>query len=230
MSLFYSRDIDQNTIFLAEEESRHVKVLRLALGDKIMVTNGLGDLFETKLIKAGKRVELSIVNSSKGKPFQQEIHLYVSPTKSVDRLEWMVEKCGELGVSSIHFIKCRYSERKFLKTERLRKKAVSAMKQSGQLYVANIVDLEDFETAVSSINDTGIKLIAHCEDKRTEELFTADRWPEPLHIFIGPEGDFSVNEIELARKHGFQELDLGSTVLRTETAAMAATAKFRLNR
>jgi 16S rRNA (uracil1498-N3)-methyltransferase len=227
MSLFYSQNIIEGHIILDEDECRHLKVLRRAQGDAIEVTDGKGTLYQTEIIEFGKRATLRIVSTSQKDSFVQKIHLYVSPTKNLDRMEWMVEKCTEMGISSITFIKCRYSERKHLKIERLERKALSAMKQSKQVHLPKIFELLDFKSAIESVNTDDTKLIAHCEDMNGEK--TDPRLLEnDLHIFIGPEGDFSVDEIKLAKSNGFKELSLGATTLRTETAAMAATAMFRL--
>lgn len=227
MQLFYGHTTDNSSIELDEDESRHLKVLRKNEGETILVINGEGILYNCRIDKLGKRASLSILNSEQKTGFDSQIHLFVSPTKNMDRMEWMVEKCCEIGITSIQFIKCRYSERKNLKTDRLKRKALSAMKQSKQYYLSEIHELVPFSEALDRAKQCDQIFVAHCENEGEKVSPSTSISGHSTAIFIGPEGDFSSQEIELARKAGATELDLGQSILRTETAAMVATALFR---
>ena len=227
MQLFYGYKNEDGLIQLDEDESRHLKVLRKVEGDSIDVTDGNGTLYSCTLSKLGKKAILNIVEEESKKPLSGELHLLVSPTKNLDRMEWMVEKCCEIGVTSIQFIKCRFSERKNLKIERLQRKALSAMKQSKQFHLTQIKEFIPFREAIEIPGQGNSKYIAHCEEMNSEAAVLTKEITAATYIFIGPEGDFSEPEIEAAKEKGFKELHLGETILRTETAGMVATALYR---
>ena len=232
MQLFYSKDIALGGICtLDAEESRHaVRVLRLRAGDAIHVTDGWGNLYQCRIVQADDRAcvvevaeqEFSIPNS------QSSIHLAVAPTKNPARMEWLVEKAVEIGVGEITLLQCDHSERTFLKTERLEKLAVSAMKQSLHLMLPHInpaVSLREWVGAQAN----GQKFIAHCEaDKPRMPLAAALQPGMDAVVLIGPEGDFSEEEIALALDCGFTPVSLGPSRLRTETAALYAVVAFNL--
>ena len=236
MQLFYCKDITPGGFCtLDAEESRHaVRVLRLREGDELNVTDGKGNLYICRIITADDRAcaveaaaqEFSIFNS------QFSIHLAVAPTKNPSRMEWLVEKAVEIGVSEITLLNCDHSERSFLKTDRLEKIAISAMKQSLHTVLPEIhpaVKLSDWLTSHLSPFTSHLKFIAHCEaDKPRTPLATAMKPGEDAVVLIGPEGDFSEEEIALALDCGFQPVSLGPSRLRTETAALYAVTAFNL--
>ncbi len=236
MQLFYCKDITPNAFCtLDAEESRHaVRVLRLREGDELNVTDGRGNLYRCRIVTADDRAcvieaaeqEFSTLHS----PFS--IHLAVAPTKNPSRMEWLVEKAVEIGVGEITLLNCDHSERTFLKTDRLEKLAVSAMKQSLHTLLPEIhpaVSLRDWLNSQFSIVNSQLKFIAHCEaDKPRTPLATALKPGCDAVVLIGPEGDFSPEEIALALDCGFQPVSLGPSRLRTETAALYAVTAFNL--
>lgn len=236
MQLFYCKDITPNAFCtLDAEESRHaVRVLRLREGDELNVTDGRGNLYRCRIVTADDRAcvieaaeqEFSTLHS----PFS--IHLAVAPTKNPSRMEWLVEKAVEIGVGEITLLNCDHSERTFLKTDRLEKLAVSAMKQSLHTLLPEIhpaVNLKDWLNSQFSILNSQLKFIAHCEsDKPRTPLATALTPGKDAVVLIGPEGDFSPEEIALALDCGFLPVSLGPSRLRTETAALYAVTAFNL--
>ena len=236
MQLFYCKDIILNAFCtLDAEESRHaVRVLRLREGDELNVTDGRGNLYRCRIVTADDRAcvieaaeqEFSTLHS----PFS--IHLAVAPTKNPSRMEWLVEKAVEIGVGEITLLQCDHSERSFLKTDRLEKVAISAMKQSLHTLLPEIhpaVNLKDWLNSQFSILNSQLKFIAHCEaDKPRTPLATALQPGHDVVVLIGPEGDFSEGEIALALDCGFQPVSLGPSRLRTETAALYAVTAFNL--
>ena len=232
MQLFYSPEV--SPIFtLDAEESRHaVRVLRMREGDELNVTDGCGNLYVCRIVTADDRacvVEVVSTLSAQLLPFT--FHLAVAPTKNPSRMEWLMEKAVEIGVGEVTLLDCDHSERTFLKTDRLEKLAVSAMKQSLHTVLPAIhpavrlrdwLDTEQWPPATQ-------KFIAHCEaDKPRVSLATALQPGCNTVVLIGPEGDFSDEEIALALEHGFQPVSLGPARLRTETAALYAVTAFNL--
>ena len=224
MALFYVPDIAEGWE-LSEEEAAHcLRVLRLSAGDELEITDGKGNLYKAEIASIqGKhcyvqaREVLSVPKSWRG-----NIHIAIAPTKNIDRIEWFVEKATECGIDRIVPILCDHSERKVIKGERLEKIAVSAMKQSLKAYLPQIDPLTPLRQLLAEPFD-GVKLIAHCEED-AERIFMGEKIHrgENVLVLIGPEGDFSREEIEAARKAGFVEVSLGNSRLRTETAALAA--------
>ncbi len=226
MQLFYAPDITTPLYTLPEEESGHcVRVLRLKEGDSLHITDGRGTLYRAEVEEAHpKRCTIRIVEEHpewEKRPYG--LSVAVAPTKNIDRIEWFVEKATECGIDRIVPILCDHSERKVVKEERLVKIAASAMKQSLKAYLPQIEPLTPIRQLLSEPFD-GVKLIAHCEEDM-ERVFLGDvvKKGDNVLVLIGPEGDFSKEEIEAARKAGFREITLGNARLRTETAALAAT-------
>lgn len=235
MQLFYCKDISPSGFCtLDAEESRHaVRVMRLRAGDDINVTDGCGNLYRCKVVDANDRacVVEAHLDSSNQTIKHSSIHLAVAPTKNPARMEWLVEKAVEMGVGEITLLQCDHSERSFLKTDRLEKLAVSAMKQSLHTLLPRInpaVKLSDWLTQTSKHSSIqAIKLIAHCEDDKPRTLlFEALKPSMDTVVLIGPEGDFSSEEISLAIESGFMPVSFGTARLRTETAALYAIAAF----
>ena len=235
MQLFYSKDITPNGFCtLDAEESRHaVRVLRLREGDEINVTDGRGNLYVCRIVTADDRacsVDVAETLSTFHSPLST-LHLAVAPTKNPSRMEWLVEKAVEIGVGEISLLQCDHSERTFLKTERLEKLAVSAMKQSLHTVLPAIHPAVTLRNLLSTTHYPlpTQKFIAHCEtDKPRTPLATALQPGQDTVVLIGPEGDFSEEEIALALENGFQPVSLGPSRLRTETAALYAVTAFNL--
>ena len=225
MQLFYNSEIKKgdSNFFFDKEESKHiVKVLRKKEGDKIFITNGLGFLFESEIILASeKKCEVKITKETFQQPDIFYTHIAVAPTKMNDRLEWFLEKATEIGIHEITPIICDHSERKVYKIDRAEKIIQAAMKQSLHYYLPKINDPISLSQFVKS-NIVGQKYIAHCEETDKKSFQKELRKEENVTILIGPEGDFSSKEINLALEKNFIPVTLGNTRLRTETAALVA--------
>lgn len=225
MQLFYNSDIKQGdvTFFFDKEESKHiVKVLRKKESDIIFITNGLGFLFESEIILASeKKCEVKITKETFQEPDKFYTHIVVAPTKMNDRLEWFLEKATEIGIHEITPIICDHSERKVYKIDRAEKIIQAAMKQSLHYYIPKINEPISFSQFVKS-NIDGQKFIAHCEETDKKSFKNEVKKDEKVTILIGPEGDFSTKEINLAIVNNFIPVTLGNTRLRTETAALVA--------
>jgi 16S rRNA (uracil1498-N3)-methyltransferase len=222
-TLFYAPKIADCPV-LPENESKHcMQVLRLKPGEKILITDGKGFLYEAVLQGTKSRTcKVEIINQCLQPPFfSEKIHIAVAPTKNIERTEWFVEKSIETGISEITFLRCRHSERKDVNLNRMNKVAVSAMKQSQKAILPEINGMVDFEKFTSN-KLVGIKMIAHCEDGERRHIKKAYREHSDAVILIGPEGDFSPEEIKMAINKGFIPVSLSNSRLRTETAGLAA--------
>lgn len=223
MQIFYAPDIE-STLVLPEEESGHcVRVMRLAEGDEIMITDGKGNFYRASITNAyPKHCQVEITSSwQPEKPWDAYIHIAVAPTKNMDRMEWFAEKATEIGIDEITCLNCRFSERKEVKTARLEKILVSAMKQSQKALLPQLNGMTDFKQFVRQPFN-GRKFIAHCEEGEKPLIKSIYRPGENVLILIGPEGDFSPEEIKSAEENGFEAISLGKSRLRTETAALTA--------
>ena len=226
MQLFYSHNLakDSTSYSFDKTESRHIiKVLRKKEGDKLNITNGLGYLFVGEISDANyKKCVVNILSfSEKRKAWNYHLHIAVAPTKLNERIEWFIEKATEIGVDEITPIICKHSERKFIKQERFEKIALSAMKQSLKFHLPKInpaISFKDF----TNIKQNGNLFIAHCEEQNKKSFKEEIKPNTDITILIGPEGDFSHNEIEIALKNNYTAVTLGESRLRTETAALAA--------
>lgn len=225
MQLFYNPNITETTAQFSfdKEESRHItKVLRKSVGDILHITNGNGWLFTAKIIVSDVKNCLAMVISKEFKPrHNYALHLAVAPTKMNDRYEWFLEKATEIGIDSITPIICDHSERKVIKTERFEKILQSAMKQSLHCYLPKLNETIAFKEYIER-SHKGQLFIAHCEESDKKSLKQHLQPNQTLTILIGPEGDFSVKEIETALANHFIPVTLGETRLRTETAAIVA--------
>ncbi|MEG0807257.1 MAG: 16S rRNA (uracil(1498)-N(3))-methyltransferase [Alistipes sp.] len=228
MQLFYAPDITLPRYTLSEEESKHcVRVLRLQCGDQLHITDGKGNLFCGRLIDDNPRhctVEV-IETQPQFEPLPYSLTMAVAPTKNADRFEWFLEKATEVGVTQIIPIETQHSERRVFKPERGEKVITAAMKQSLKAYRPQLQPITSFRESITQPFD-GRRLIAHCDPAHAtagkKYLPTTLRRGEAAQIFIGPEGDFSPEEIDLALANGFEEISLGTQRLRTETAAITA--------
>ena len=225
MYLFYSPDIEK-TLTLSEEESSHcIQVLRRTAGDEIAVTDGVGNLYHCVITNPHrKHCELRIESVETPTPLHEGyIHICVAPTKNIDRLEWCIEKCVEMGVDEITPILCDHSERKTINYDRLQKILVSAAKQSLKTRFPILNPL----TRMTDLRVDGDKFIAHCIEgyKPTDNKYALQQRIERGHktiVLIGAEGDFSPEEVQWALDNGYIPVSLGAARLRTETAAIVA--------
>ncbi|MGY8988602.1 MAG: 16S rRNA (uracil(1498)-N(3))-methyltransferase [Flavobacteriales bacterium] len=222
MQLFYLEN-PENEIILSSEESKHAtKVLRKKEGDILDFTDGKGKFYKAEITLADSRkCRLQIVSSEqKEKQHNYHLHIAIAPTKNMERFEWFLEKATEIGIDKITPIICSRSERKVIKTKRCNKILLSAMKQSLKFHLPKLnepISLTDF--LKSNVN--GAKYIAHCEKSEKLELRKVNSKEKNL-ILIGPEGDFSPTEIEMALQNNFKAVSLGTSRLRTETAGIVA--------
>ncbi len=225
MQLFYNSEIHETTeqFSFSKEESKHIsKVLRKKVGDILHITNGNGWLFEAEILIADIKNCIATIVSKDLKPKKSyTLHLAVAPTKMNDRYEWFLEKATEIGIDNITPIICDHSERKVIKHERFEKILQSAMKQSLQTYLPKLNEAISFKEFINQ-DFTGQLFIAHCEETDKKSLKSELKSNQDVTILIGPEGDFSSKEIEMATNRKFQPVALGDTRLRTETAAIVA--------
>lgn len=223
MQIFYTPDIAVNPELPEEEAGHCIRVLRLTEGDEVLLTDGKGFFYKAAISRAhAKHCEVSILESwQQPALWNFRLHIAVAPTKNMDRMEWFAEKATEIGLDAITCLNCRFSERKEIKMARLKKILVSAMKQSQKATVPQLEGMTDFRSFISRPFE-GRKFIAHCEDGAKTLLKQTYCPGENALILIGPEGDFSPEEIELALANGFEPISLGESRLRTETAALAA--------
>ena len=225
MQLFYNPDLTDHTqdFFFSKEESKHIaKVLRKKEGDTLSITNGQGWLFTAQITIADlKKCAANIIEKTYFENHSYKLHLAVAPTKMNDRYEWFLEKATEIGIDSITPIICDHSERKVIKPERFEKIIQSAMKQSLQYHLPKLNSAISFKQFMNQ-EFSGQLFIAHCEELDKTSLKSQIETQTEITVLIGPEGDFSVKEIELALQNGFAPVTLGNTRLRTETAAIAA--------
>ena len=225
MHVFYTPDIETREYSLNEEESRHCnKVLRLVAGDRVFLVDGRGGFYEAEITNAGKKnVTLQVIQAQQEyQKRNHHLHIAIAPTKNIDRLEWFLEKATEIGIDEITPLICERSERKIVKEERLFKVITSAVKQSLQAYHPVLNPAISFTDFLKTERDV-VKMMAHCIEGEPRKLISDIIVPQERYlILIGPEGDFSANEIAMSLAKGYQPLTLGNTRLRTETAALAA--------
>ena len=222
MQLFYINSTENNFTLSSEESKHAIKVLRKKEGDILNFTDGKGGSYKAEItVTDGRKCRLQIVSSEqKEKEHNYHLHIAIAPTKNMDRFEWFLEKATEIGIDEITPIICNRSERKVIKTERGNRILLSAMKQSLKFHLPKLneaINLNDF--LKQDFEDT--KYIAHCEDGKKNELKRVTKTEKAL-ILIGPEGDFSQKEIDLALQNQFKAVSLGTSRLRTETAGIIA--------
>lgn len=223
MNLFYAPDI-LSCPFLPEEESAHcAKVLRMQAGGTAHVIDGIGNLYEVRIVAPhAKHTEVEIVSVQKDfgrRPFR--LHLAVAPTKNIDRFEWFAEKATEIGVDEITPLLCRFSERKSIKPERLEKILVAASKQSYKARVPRLNPMVECGEFLRTVREPQ-RFVAHCYEGVKPHLLHVCPPRTDVVVMVGPEGDFSRDEVEVALNQGFQAVTLGASRLRTETAGVVA--------
>lgn len=234
MPVFYEPALAERPV-LSEAESHHaVKVLRLTAGQVIDVADGAGSWFRAEITRPHpKHCEVRILDKTIAPPRPCHVHLAIAPTKNLDRLEWMLEKCVEIGLDEISFLETRYSERRVLKLERLHGVAVSALKQSGQGWLPKLNPLVRFgeflEKVSCQLPAAHCQLfIAHLADGERKLLHQEAASGGRYCVLVGPEGDFSPEEVQEAQAAGFQPVSLGPSRLRTETAGLVAVHTLNL--
>lgn len=209
---------ETETFHLPEEESKHlIRVLRYEIGGQFLLLNGLGLIVTAEVVDAHpKKCLVKVVSKEVKTRKEPGFHLAIAPTKNVDRMEWMVEKIVEIGATKLSFLNCERSERVQLKLDRLQRVAISAMKQAQHDFLLEIEELQNFSDFVAKNPSGGL---AHCMEGTKQSI---NQLKYPFRILIGPEGDFSEAELNLALKHGYEPVHLGESRLRTETAGMVA--------
>lgn len=223
---------------LPQDEAVHAtRVLRLQEGDTIYLMDGEGAFHKAEVtMTTGKRCAYNILETmTQQRPWYAHLHIAMAPTKMMDRVEWMTEKATEIGCDEFSFLECQFSERRQLRTDRVEKIVVSAMKQSRKAWKPIVNELQSFRSFIEQPREGG-KYICHCYDEvvRTDlfELLKENKdnegTPQDITILIGPEGDFSIDEVRLAMENGFQSVSLGNQRLRTETAALSAVMQGQL--
>lgn len=221
MDLFYFPTLEETStqIQFSKEESKHIsRVLRKKAGDQLQATNGMGLEATIELIEVSNYGVQGLVNETiEHPPLPYQLHLAIAPTKNNNRLEWFIEKATEIGIHRITPILCEHAERKIIKAERLEKIMIAALKQSQQFYLPQLSPLQNFNEFVANFPGG---YIAHCKDDEKIHFKHAVQPKGDILLLIGPEGDFSTQEIETAIINGYTAVSLGNQRLRTETAAL----------
>jgi len=213
VNVFYEPKLSEGITSLDGDEAHHAKVLRLSAGDNILVTDGKGLICKAVITSNGFKI-LEQTNT----PRDYSVNLFVAPTKNADRMEWLVEKATEIGISSITMVRCEHSERKNINRDRLVKMAVSAMKQSQQAWLPDVKELAVFSEIIKMKFDQNF--IAYVDHSNPDQLKDLAQPGKTYGLLIGPEGDFTPGEIDLAINNGWRKVGLGPTRLRTETASL----------
>ena len=230
---FFVPDAENQTELPADEAMHAMRVLRLKGGDEIMLMDGEGNFFKAEVtIAATHHCYYQIKDKlPQERQWKGKTHLAIAPTKMMDRIEWLMEKAVEIGIDEISFLNCQFSERRLIKTSRMEKISISAVKQSRKAWRPIINEMESFNRFIESPRD-GAKFIAHCyEEVPRTYLFDELRnlsAEENVTMMIGPEGDFSVDEVESAIRQGYKSVHLGKSRLRTETAGLSAVMMMQL--
>ena len=235
---FYVPDAAHQTELPPDEAMHAMRVLRLKGGDEMYLMDGTGCYYRAQVtIAATHHCYYEIREQmAQERQWQGRIHLAIAPTKMLDRIEWMLEKATEIGVDEVSFVNCKFSERRILKTVRLEKSVVSAMKQSHKAWKPVVNEMIPYRRFLEE-PQKGHKFIAHCYDEIPradffDELRAIYKLSEPqdVTVLVGPEGDFSIDEVRLAIEAGYQPVHLGESRLRTETAGLTAVMMMQLAR
>ncbi len=232
---FYVPWAASETELPADEAQHALRVLRLQPGDEIFLMDGEGSFYRAEVsMGSGKHCLYTILETlPQEKTWHGRIHLAIAPTKMMERIEWMAEKATEVGFDELTFLQCKFSERKNIRIDRVDKIVVSAMKQSRKAWKPAVHELTAFKAFIEQPRE-GRKFIAHCYDEVPKaDLFSTLRQMdavEEVTILVGPEGDFSIDEVTLAMAHGYESISLGSSRLRTETAGLMAVAMGHLSK
>ncbi len=223
MALFYQPDL--TVPYLTPEESHHaVRVLRLRPNDVVELTDGKGGLGQAVIANTDERkTGVRITRVLQVDRPMASIHLAIAPTKNMDRMEWLVEKCTEIGVDKISFLRCKTSERPSMAVDRLRKLAISAMKQSKQAWLPEVSEIISFPDFLSHVNESQ-RFIAHVDESNPVHLARVAKAGGSTVLLVGPEGDFTAEELSSALEKSFIKVSLGPNRLRTETAGLFGVA------
>ena len=219
-------DVDR----LPQEEAAHAtRVLRLKEGDSIFLIDGEGGIHQAVVtIATNKQCQYKITNTTTLPQSENRIHIAIAPTKMMERMEWMAEKATEIGIDEISFLEGQFSERRKMRVDRIEKTVVSAMKQSRKAWMPAINDMIPVKQFIDTPRE-GRKFICHCHEEIPRiPLQQKIEEGQSYTVLIGPEGDFSIEEVEYALKHGYESVSLGDFRLRTETAALVALMTIRL--
>ena len=230
---FYVPDALTATELPSDEAMHALRVLRLQIGDEMMLMDGQGNYYRAEVTLAHTKHCLYEIKEQmpQERQWQGHIHLAIAPTKMMDRIEWMMEKAVEVGVDEISFLNCQFSERRLVKLPRLEKIMVSAIKQSHKAWITQLNEIVTFDSFIRQPR-TGHKYIAHCYEEvpRTylfDELQKTSASDDTI-VLIGPEGDFSIDEVRKAVDAGYISVHLGKSRLRTETAGLSAVMMMQL--
>ena len=223
MKLFFGDIFPQ--VKINEDEQAHIlKVLRMKSGEEIFLTDGKGNLAQGNLVLEGKKASLDILNIKENLPkFSPKLHIAIAPTKNLDRIEFFVEKATELGISEITFLQSEKTERKFLNLDKIQKKAIAASKQSLRFHFPKINEMIKLSTFLQN-SDAATTFVAHCDENLERINLKEIKTSENYTFLVGPEGDFSDNEIELLAAKNIKAVSLGNQRLRTETAGIFIAA------
>lgn len=223
---------------LPQEEAQHaIKVLRLREGDTIFLMDGKGTFYRAEVsMVSNKHCAYDIIETiPQERLWKNHLHIVMAPTKMMERTEWMAEKATEIGIDEFSFLECQFSERRTLRSDRIDKIVVSATKQSRKAWKPVVNDMQSFRSFVEQPRK-GLKFICHCYNEiERKDLFDtlntldSSEATEPVTVLVGPEGDFSLDEVRLAMQHGYISTSLGSQRLRTETAALSAVMIMQLS-
>ena len=233
---FYAPDAASSCELPGDEAQHALRVLRLGTGDELLLADGKGTYYRAVITAAtGHRCTYRIEETLPQQPaWQGHLHLAMAPTKLMDRVEWFAEKATEIGFDELSFLDCQFSERRVVKNERIDKILVSAMKQSHKAWKPVLNEMQRFRDFITAQRE-GDKFICHCYDQTDIEesgqkplLFDVLKPGVPTTVLIGPEGDFSVEEVRLALQNGYKSVTLGKSRLRTETAALVAVQMMQL--
>ncbi len=207
----------------ADEAQHALRVLRLGVGEQMHLVDGRGHLCKAEITEAGKRGLAYRITETEECPraWRGHLHIALAPTKQAERVEWLAEKATEIGVDEISFLSCANSERRRVNVERMERIVVSAMKQSHSAWKTQVNDVTDFATFVQA-ERAGERFVCHCHEGEKPFLLAMLSTEDDVTVLVGPEGDFTEEEVRLATEHGFRSASLGHSRLRTETAALVA--------
>lgn len=232
---FFVPDAENQTELPSEEAMHAMRVLRIKGGDEMMLMDGEGNFFRAEVtIAATHHCYYHIIEKMpQERQWKGYVHLAIAPTKMMDRIEWLMEKAVEIGVDEVSFLNCQFSERRLIKSARMEKISISAVKQSHKAWKPILNEMMSYNKFIESPRE-GAKFIAHCYDEipRTylfDELRQLDA-EEKVTVLIGPEGDFSIDEVENALRQGYKSVHLGKSRLRTETAGLSAVMMMQLSK
>ena len=232
---------------LPQEEAKHaLKVLRLTSGDEINLMDGEGNFYRAEVsLASSKHCLYQILETFPQQPaWKGKVHLAIAPTKMMDRIEWMAEKATEIGFDELSFLSAKFSERKTIRVDRVDKIVVSAVKQSHKAWKPVVNELQNFKDFITTPRN-GRKFICHCyEEIEKKDFFTeiskscpaddsagaVQEGADDITVLVGPEGDFSIDEVRLALENGYESVSLGTSRLRTETAGLVAVNMCHLAR